>query len=152
MWKPIFACDAVSGPSASGDEGPVGWVDAHHLFLPVLVPPRFVLGHPSSNFWQKPVQAWRLSIPYLLSFPGQDSELSVLPCLAALSWVSSHSLSSCCDRKPRAGKQEETSPGWLGESCQKGYKCLPGHKVFCPYLQGPPIAWHQAKGSSGELP
>lgn len=52
----------------------------------------------------------------------------------------------------KKGRQEDTSPGWPGESWQKGCKCLPEHKVFSPYLQGPLIAWHQAKSSSGELP
>lgn len=68
MWKPVFAHDAVSGPSASGDEGPVWWVDARRSFLPICPPPGFLLRHPSSNFWQKPVQTQRLSSPYLL-FP-----------------------------------------------------------------------------------
>ena len=126
MWKPVLARDAVSRLSASGDEGPVWWVDARRSFLPICTLPGFLLNHPSSNVWQKPVQAQRLLSPCLLCFSRQDGEPSVLPCLDALSWVSSHGLSSCCDRKPRAGRREDTSPGWLGESCQKGCKRLCG--------------------------
>lgn len=64
----------------------------------------------------------------IFCFSGQDGEPSVLPCLDALSLAFSHGLSSCCDRKPRTGRREDTSPGSLGESCQKGCERLPEHK------------------------
>lgn len=95
LWKPVFAHDALSGPSASGDEGPVWWVDAHRSFLPICSPPGFLLSfqqllaetssnlealEPLSSVFPRPGPVSCRSFPALTPCPG----FPVMVCLLAV--------------------------------------------------------------------
>lgn len=138
-------------PSASGDKGSslVGWCPPLASACPRT--PWVFAQSPLQQLLAETNSSLEALRPFFFSVFPRLGQL-VLPWCDALLWVSSHGLSSCCDRKPEAGRQQDTSPGWPGKSCQKSCTWLPGHKVFCPYLQGPPITWYQTKSSSGELP